>query len=362
MSIDEQIKTMPTLAPEALDDFQIVRHFCDRPIFIRSFYGPIKLKSFRRDSDYEILFAKGHSVRDEQKPDHFRHLPDSLMIRLSDRAFAQLTSRKITVYSETEAEAKEHLETLTECLAPRDNLDAPYFNLITCDHNCWETTSVFLENETPMDEAEFKLHYGEDFPEWHQRLVDNLASRESGITVLRGNPGTGKTTYLRKLIVALSKSHLFLFMPLKSGWMLNAPETVHFWVNQKRQHPGRKLAIILEDAEHFLMQRSTDNASAVSDLLNASDGLLGNFLQLHLICTLNCGLEKLDPAVTRPGRLLAYREFSRLTPAQAQKLAAAKNLSIGRQDSYSLAEIYRGGNQAGLPNNERKIGFQNRHD
>ena len=58
MSIDEQIKTMPTLAPEALDDFQIVRHFCDRPIFIRSFYGPIKLKSFRRDSDYEILFAK----------------------------------------------------------------------------------------------------------------------------------------------------------------------------------------------------------------------------------------------------------------------------------------------------------------
>jgi hypothetical protein len=94
-----------------------------------------------------------------------------------------------------------------------------------------------------------------------------------------------------------------------------------------------------------------------SDLLNAGDGLLGDFLQLHLICTLNCEIDRLDKAVTRPGRMLAYREFKRLTPDQAQKLAAAKNLQIKPQESYSLAEIYNGPNMLEAEISKRKVGF-----
>ena len=157
-----------------------------------------------------------------------------------------------------------------------------------------------------MDEPEMNLHYGEDFPDWHRQLVSNLTSQNRGITIFRGKPGTGKTTYLRKLMVALHKSHFFLYMPMKIGWMLNAPETVQFWVTQKQQNPNRKLVVILEDAEHFLMERGSDNASSASDLINAGDGLLGNFLQLHLICTVNCDVDRLDKAVTRPGRMVAY--------------------------------------------------------
>lgn len=116
--------------------------------------------------------------------------------------------------------------------------------------------------------------------------------------------------------------------------------------------------IILEDAEHFLMKRGSDNATEVADLLNAGDGLLGDFLQLHLICTLNCEFSRMDSAVTRPGQLVAYREFPRLTAAQAKKLAAAKNLSLVEQASYSLAEIYHGSCQPEWPITEPQMGFK----
>jgi hypothetical protein len=54
---------------------------------------------------------------------------------------------------------------------------------------------------------------------------------------------------------------------------------------------------------------------------------------------------------------VAYRKFTRLSPAQAQKLATAKNLKIKPQDSYSLAEIYNGCQQFGGNMSRREIGF-----
>lgn len=67
--------------------------------------------------------------------------------------------------------------------------------------------------------------------------------------------------------------------------------------------------------------------------------------------------DRIDKAVTRPGRMLAYREFKRLTPTQAQKLAAAKKLQIKPQESYSLAEIYDAGNSQMEEIQKRGIGF-----
>lgn len=91
------------------------------------------------------------------------------------------------------------------------------------------------------------------------------------------------------------------------------------------------------------MERAADNQASLSNLLNIADGFLGAFLQMHIICTVNAQIEKLDAAVLRPGRLLARHVFSRLTPQQAKRLAAVEGLQIREQESYSLAEIYNNG-------------------
>ena len=331
------------LTPKSLNDYQIVRHFHNRPLFIQKYSGTIKLEQVHNEFRESIVYAEGRSTLDDRG--RLKSFAGAFLIRLCDWVFAQLTTSEIAVFAESHALALKHLNSLVSEFAVKDEeSQTPQYHLVSLMDYLLVAMPVPLPNERLMEAADLSLHYGDEFPAWHKRFVENLTRRNHGITLLRGTPGTGKTSYLRKLMVELCKSHFFLYLPMRLGGIFNAPDGIQFWVEQKRQNPRRKMVVILEDAEHFLMERGPDNASAVSDLINAGDGLLGDFLQLHLICTVNSEVARLDKAVTRPGRMLAYREFKRLTPTQAQKLAAAKNLQIKPQESYSLAEIYNGGN------------------
>ena len=118
-----------------------------------------------------------------------------------------------------------------------------------------------------------------------------------------------------------------------------------------------KKVVVLEDAEDLLKGHNAENRSKVSSLLNIADGLLGEFLQMHLICTVNCSMDQLDPAIGRPGRLIGYREFKRLDYYQAHRLADAKGLKLQEQTDYSLAEIYRQPVIGGLPTTAKALGF-----
>jgi hypothetical protein len=115
--------------------------------------------------------------------------------------------------------------------------------------------------------------------------------------------------------------------------------------------------IVIEDAELLMAPRGKDNQNHVSNLLNISDGLLGEFLKMHLICTVNCDMERLDPAIRRPGRLLAYRHFERLSSARAERLAQAKGIQLPAQERYTLAEIYNENSPVVDTSAGRRIGF-----
>ena len=157
----------------------------------------------------------------------------------------------------------------------------------------------------------------------------------------------------------LRRTHRFYYLPLCVYPLLAAPAAVTFWMEQDEGHERFKKVVILEDAESLLMQRATDNQVNLSNLLNISDGFLGEMLKLHIICTINCPIDKIDPAILRPGRLVAMREFGRLSVAQALLLARTKNLSINPQDNYSLAELYNSECEANSVN--RTLGFAARN-
>ena len=122
--------------------------------------------------------------------------------------------------------------------------------------------------------------------------------------------------------------------------------------------------MILEDAERLLMERAADNRDALSNLLNLADGFLGDALQLHIIATVNCPLDRIDPALLRPGRLLAAYAFERLTAAQAKTLATAEGLTtpVATNDhsTFSLADLYATPPiaSAASSNKSRRVGFQ----
>ena len=132
---------------------------------------------------------------------------------------------------------------------------------------------------------------------------------------------------------------------------------VEFWTDQNSAPRHGANVVILEDAEALLADRSGGQAGNVSDLLNIADGILGDFLRIKVICTLNCSLERLDPAVTRSGRLLGAWEFKRLGKEQARDIAARHGLILPDQSDYSLAEIFRGEAKLPVTGPRRAMGF-----
>lgn len=104
--------------------------------------------------------------------------------------------------------------------------------------------------------------------------------------------------------------------------------------------------LIIEDAENIIRDRQRDtnqSNQAVSNLLNLSDGLLGDAMRQQIICTFNCDLTGIDPALLRDGRLVVEHKFDKLNKENARRLCAELGIPGNDEDiheSMSLAEIY----------------------
>ena len=79
--------------------------------------------------------------------------------------------------------------------------------------------------------------------------------------------------------------------------------------------------IVLEDCENAIRDRKqSGSASAVSLLLNMTDGLLSDDLGMKFICTFNEDMKNIDSALLRKGRLMSKYEFKALQVDKAEKL------------------------------------------
>ena len=318
------------------------------PVYLHFKHGPFHALKLRREWDVERLredlankLMRSEIERDHERSANRGELTKRLLFRLSDGVFCGVEHSALTVYASTPAIAEDFMEKLAREYGKAKPSDQPSFYMLSASSNHVDVEYVNLTRPSLLSESDLSLHYGPDAVEFERRLIESLRGQTGGTTILRGEPGTGKTSFVRHLISKLQSTHRFYYLPLSATRYLASPDMVEFWLRQTRLEPEAKKIVVLEDAEDLLVQRGPDNRDKVSSLLNVSDGLLGEFLQMHLLCTINCPIERLDPAIVRPGRLLACREFTRLSGEQAQKLAEAKGLKLPANGDYSLAEIYR---------------------
>lgn len=148
---------------------------------------------------------------------------------------------------------------------------------------------------------------------------------------MHGLPGTGKTTYLRHLIGNMKKKVLFV-SPSVAGNLMN-PEFIDLLIDNPNA------VLVIEDAENIIMDRKYSSNSSVSNLLNISDGLLSDCLNVQIICTFNSALNLVDSALLRKGRLIAKYEFGKLDVAKAQRLSDHLGLYQKIVKPMTLAEI-----------------------
>jgi hypothetical protein len=176
------------------------------------------------------------------------------------------------------------------------------------------------------------LFYEDDFKPVDSIIQKRLNQKnDKGIVLLHGLPGTGKTTYLRYLVGRTKKRVLFL-SPTVAGNLMD-PEFIDLLIDNPNT------IVIVEDAENIIMDRRMGGGSSVSNLLNISDGLLADFLNVQLICTFNNSLTLVDNALLRKGRLIAKYEFGKLGMEKARKLSDHLGLNVTINKPMTLAEI-----------------------
>jgi len=138
----------------------------------------------------------------------------------------------------------------------------------------------------------------------------------------------------------LYRTHCFYYFPPEKRSYIDAADLDELWAEQSQKYPSMQPVIMIEDAEQLLMSRGNDNRSAVSSLLEETDGLIRDAYNHQIICTVNCPLDSVDPAIIRPGRLLADWQFRPLSRAEATRLIAARRLNVASKDEMTLAEIF----------------------
>lgn len=201
-------------------------------------------------------------------------------------------------------------------------------------------------------------------PAWHEIRpnysspaatgIDELLARTSvpvfgRLVLLHGPPGTGKSTVLRALarewaswcrtehIVdperLFGDSSYLLNVLLEEDSQRDFPED-----DGDKVRPGRLL--VLEDCDELIRAQAKDRTGqALSRLLNVTDGLIGDGLGILVCITTNERLDRLHPAVVRPGRCLANIEVPPLSRAEAAAWLDGDGNGLPASGA-TLAELY----------------------
>lgn len=210
-------------------------------------------------------------------------------------------------------------------------------SIITHGYDGLELTECSADSFThDISEEDLALHYNEDFSPFFTNLKSFLTDDKQGLALFHGVPGSGKTS-LVKWILGLEKlSRTVVYFPSNLLDNFGAPTTFEFF----RENPGS--IYLMEDAEVVLKKRSdkSNNNSAVANLLNATDGIIGGLINSKFICTFNSPMEELDEALLRPGRLKVKYEFTPLSVDRSQILLNKLGKKFKVEKPMTLAEIY----------------------
>jgi ATP-dependent 26S proteasome regulatory subunit len=202
------------------------------------------------------------------------------------------------------------------------------------------------------DPINIDKNYNNDFKDISKKIVQKLNEKEGkGIILLHGKPGTGKTTYIRHLTGVVEKE--IIFLPNNMVDVLATPEFIPFMMKYPES------ILIIEDAEKVVRSRDGGgNETSVSNLLNLSDGILGDCLKTQIVATFNTDRQLIDKALLRKGRLIAEYMFTDLCVDKTNKLFKSLDIKYKSKKSMPLSDIYNYEDNLGIDNNKKtKIGF-----
>ena len=188
--------------------------------------------------------------------------------------------------------------------------------------------------DLPKQQLDLDYNYGSSFIPIHDKILKTLNQKKGkGLVLLHGEPGTGKTHYL-KYLASKIKDKKVMFVPPYLVDFITSPEMTPFLIENSDS------ILFIEDAERVITDRDANGANGVSNILNLTDGILGDILNIQIVATFNMDRKKIDTALLRKGRLIAEHKFDKLSTDDANKLIKHLKMEHIVTEDMTLTEIY----------------------
>ena len=255
------------------------------------------------------------------------------LIIVADHKIITITSNKCNIlytYKEPFEDIRKLAGEIINCFpksVPEEK--AARVGLIKCSNGEYYTSFSDIRKTT----INIEENYNDDFLPVYKDIIEFLNQRESGLIMLYGKMGSGKSNLIRHLCSNVPKD--YVIVPNSVASRLGDPDFISYITSCK------DYVFILEDCEQLLVDR-TNNPwnNAITTILNMADGLLSDIVNIKFICTFNATVDKIDPALLRKGRCFARYEFKELCKEKVEHLNERYELGLKEIKPMTLAEVY----------------------
>ena len=323
------------------DTFYLTREKC------KEMFGNVDVRIISQDKIYSTSKAEEDDFEWDENAGKFtkKAHPDVLICNYDAKWFLIIDGSTIRVLSH-DFDAKTFVQDILKWLPQQEKPSkTASIDLVAFDNHYYTINSKIKKMN-----IDYNTHYKNDFKNMYKDLLSFLNERESGLAVLYGAAGSGKTSFIKALISSLDKQFILVTNAIAAH--MAEPEFIAFMMENKDS------IFILEDCEQVLMSREENRfGGAISNILNMSDGLMSDIFNIKFICTFNTDIENIDEALLRPGRCFVNYEFKSLEAEKANKLLESLGHKIDKPRNMTLAEIYNYKAEEVTKAIPRKIGF-----
>lgn len=255
-----------------------------------------------------------------------------------DNMIFELEAVDGTLYLDHEGDEEKWCKEIQSCMVEQNNKKKSELGVMTRTSSGYSTKYIDFDN---MD-INVKKTYNDDIP--LDRIDKFINEDTSGLALLYGEPGTGKSTFLKYLVQTYDDT---VFTILDSDLLneISNREMISYFLDNEDS------IYIIEDAEKLLSSRENNYNPIISSFLNMSDGILASAIKCKFICTFNTALSNIDKALQRKGRMKIKYEFGKL------KYEKAKKINPNVKGDTTVAELFYDTENDFSKKEQRRIGF-----